>query len=121
MKFNSAYRTGGLSIGSAYLAAIGAMALAVQAAAAQTPAPRPDAANGEVLARRWCASCHIVSGDQKMGASDAPTFASIGRRSEITPEGLALFLLSPHPRMPDMALTRKEAADIVAYIRSQGK
>jgi len=27
-------------------------------------------------------------------------------------------LLTPHPRMPDMDLTRAEAADLVAYIAS---
>ena len=34
---------------------------------------------------------------------------------------LALFLLSPHPKMPDMNLSRNEAADLAAYIKSQGK
>lgn len=101
--------------------AICAAAAAALAGAASGQTARPDPANGEILARRWCASCHIVSADQKSGESDAPTFAGIGRRGEITSEGLALFLLSPHPNMPDMALTRKEVADLVAYIRSQGK
>jgi hypothetical protein len=27
----------------------------------------------------------------------------------------ALFLLNPHPRMPDMNLSRSEAADLAAY------
>jgi hypothetical protein len=31
---------------------------------------------------------------------------------------LAFFLLDPHPKMPDMALTRAEAADLAAYISS---
>ena len=31
---------------------------------------------------------------------------------------LALFLLLPHPKMPDMALSRNEAADLAAYIVS---
>jgi hypothetical protein len=29
---------------------------------------------------------------------------------------IALFLLNPHPKMPDMSLTRDEAADLAAYI-----
>jgi hypothetical protein len=29
-----------------------------------------------------------------------------------------MFLLDPHPKMPDMSLTRTEAADIAAYIGS---
>jgi hypothetical protein len=31
---------------------------------------------------------------------------------------LALFLLLPHPKMPDMSLSRSEAADLAAYIVS---
>ena len=29
---------------------------------------------------------------------------------------IALFVLDPHPKMPDMGLSRKEAADLTAYI-----
>jgi hypothetical protein len=32
---------------------------------------------------------------------------------------LAFFLLTPHPRMPDMNLSRSEAADLAAYIMMQ--
>lgn len=106
--------------GLTFRIAIGAAAAAASVGAAEAQTVRPDPANGEALARRWCASCHVVSADQKSAASDAPTFASIGRGG-ITAEGLALFLLSPHPNMPDMALTRKEVADLVAYIRLQGR
>jgi len=34
---------------------------------------------------------------------------------------VALFLLVPHPRMPDMNLSRGEAADIAAYIATLRK
>jgi hypothetical protein len=34
---------------------------------------------------------------------------------------LALFLLYPHPKMPDMNLSRSEAADLAAYIAAQGR
>jgi hypothetical protein len=29
---------------------------------------------------------------------------------------IAPFLLDPHPKMPDLGLSRKEAADLAAYI-----
>jgi len=29
---------------------------------------------------------------------------------------IALFLLDPHPKMPDMGLSRSDAADLAAYI-----
>lgn len=75
---------------------------------------------GEKLARRWCAGCHIVSADQKTGGTEAPPFSSIAKETRFDAAKLALFLLLPHPRMPDMSLTRNEAADLAAYIRSQG-
>jgi hypothetical protein len=31
---------------------------------------------------------------------------------------IALFLLDPHPKMPDMGLSWTEAADLAAYIAS---
>jgi mono/diheme cytochrome c family protein len=80
-----------------------------------------DASNGEVLAKRWCASCHIVSADQKRGSTTAPPFSEIARQPHLTAASIALFLLRPHPPMPDMSLSRQEAADLAAYIVAQGK
>jgi hypothetical protein len=34
---------------------------------------------------------------------------------------IALFLLDPHPKIPDMSLTCLEAIDLAAYIGSLGK
>ena len=80
-----------------------------------------DAANGEVLARRWCAACHVVSTDQQHANGQAPPFSAIAKTPDLEPSRLALFLLLPHPKMPDMALSRSEAADLAAYIQKQGK
>ena len=85
------------------------------------PAIAADAAQGEVLARRWCASCHIVAPDQTRGADSVPTFASIAKRPSFSAATIARFLMDPHPKMPDMQLGRDEAADLGAYIASFGK
>jgi mono/diheme cytochrome c family protein len=77
-----------------------------------------DAANGERLARQWCASCHVVTADQKQASADVPAFATIARMPGFDPAKLAFFLLDPHPKMPDMSLTRSEAADLAKYIAS---
>ena len=37
------------------------------------------------------------------------------------PPSSRCYLLMPHPKMPDMNLTRNEAADLAAYIVSQGR
>jgi mono/diheme cytochrome c family protein len=75
-----------------------------------------NAAKGEIIAKRWCAACHLVASDQTKANSDAPSFASIAHKKPSAKE-LAAFLTDPHPKMPDMSLTRNEIADIVAYIR----
>lgn len=75
-----------------------------------------DPDHGADLARRWCASCHAVTSEQKQASADVPTFVSIARRPDFSPEKLAFFLLDPHPKMPNFPLSRNEAADIAAYI-----
>jgi mono/diheme cytochrome c family protein len=76
-----------------------------------------DADNGQRLARRWCESCHVVAPNQRRPATDAaPPFATIARKPDFDAAKIALFLLDPHPKMPDMGLTRAEAADLAAYI-----
>ncbi|CCE11326.1 Cytochrome c-552 precursor (Cytochrome c552) [Bradyrhizobium sp. STM 3843] len=80
------------------------------------PGYAADADHGADLARRWCASCHLVEGTQKQASADVPTFAQIAQRPDFTAEKVAFFLLDPHPKMPNFPLSRLEAADIAAYI-----
>jgi len=55
-------------------------------------------------------------------ATDVPrSFADVARRADFDVNRLTLFLLDPHPVMPNMALTRVEAADLAAYIYSLRK
>jgi len=75
-----------------------------------------DANHGQTLARRWCATCHVVAANQQRPTGEAPPFASIAKRADFDATRLANFLLDPHPKMPNMSLTRPEAADLVAYI-----
>ena len=78
-----------------------------------------DANKGEALAKRWCTTCHIVSVDQPQGTSQSPPFSAIASKPDFNETTLAYFLLTPHPRMPDMNLSRSEAADLAAYIAAQ--
>ncbi len=80
-----------------------------------------DADHGEKLARRWCAACHIVAPDQLRGADNVPSFASVAHRPGFSAQTLTFFLLDPHPKMPDMALSRGEAEDLAAYIARLGR
>jgi mono/diheme cytochrome c family protein len=92
--------------------------VAVSFSMASSALPAADAANGERLARRWCASCHVVARDQRSPTAEAAPFSSIAKFPNFNAGQLALYLLTPHPKMPDMDLSRAEAADLVAYIAS---
>ena len=86
-----------------------------------SPGWAADRLHGEELARRWCAGCHVVAIDQREASSDAPPFSAIAREPGFNAERLAFFLLDPHPKMPNMSLTRMEATDLAAYIASLAK
>jgi len=95
-----------------------AAALGIHAAVVAGPALAADAANGKRVAVRWCAACHVVTPDQRHAYADAPPFKTIADRSNFSESGLVTFLLNPHSKMPNMSLTRIEANDIAAYIRT---
>jgi mono/diheme cytochrome c family protein len=99
---------------AAAAAALAALTLAANAFAA-------DADHGETLAKRWCAACHIVAPDQSHGQDNVPPFATIAKIPGFNADLIARFLMNPHPKMPDMQLSRDEADDLAAYIVRQGK
>lgn len=101
----------------ATLSVLAAAALAVTA----LPGYAADPAHGLALAKRWCAACHLVSADQQQANADAPPFATIARSRHFNAQALAYFLLDPHPKMPDLPLSRYAANDIAAYISSLRK
>ena len=92
---------------------------AVLAMPAVTSSQAADAANGEQLAKRWCAACHIVASGQTQGNAQVPTFAAIAKKPNFDAQTVAFFLLAPHPQMPSMSLSRAEAADLAAFIATQ--
>jgi len=90
--------------------------IAFLAICAAGPAFSADAEHGERLARRWCSSCHVVAPDQRNTTAEAPPFAVIAKKPDFDATKIAVFLLAPHPKMPDMGLSRAEAADLAEYI-----
>ena len=96
----------------------------VESVAAETGARGPAhryPVQGEKLARRWCAACHVVANDQTHGTDNVPTFAAIAKIPGFDANKVAMFLRDPHPKMPDMRLSNTEAADLAAYIVGLGK
>ena len=80
------------------------------------PSYSADVRHGLELAQKWCSSCHLVSPEQQRANADVPPFATIAKSPNFNETTLAYFLLAPHPKMPDMSLSRSEASDIAAYI-----
>jgi mono/diheme cytochrome c family protein len=95
---------------------ISATAFAMLMATMAQPTFGADANNGERLAQRWCAACHVVTSAQRQAYADAPPFEEIAKRPNFNENGLAMFLLDPHAKMPNMNLSRIEARDIAAYV-----
>src|SRR5438874_9724653 len=75
-----------------------------------------DAANGERLARQWCANCHVINGSGPSATlpQGPPSFRVVA--GHLNPEQLRAFLTHPHGQMPDLSLTRSEIDDVIAYI-----
>ena len=90
--------------------------LILAAILAVTPAFAADPDNGERLAQRWCTACHVVASDQRGPTGEAPPFRTIAAKPDFDAAKLAFFLMDPHPKMPNMQLSRTEAADVPAYI-----
>lgn len=95
-----------------------ALAGLLAAAGAALAQPRPNPADGRLIAERWCAACHLVAPDQRAATAGAPPFAEIARRHAGATGMLEGFLADPHPPMPDLSLTRQEIRNLVAYIMS---
>ena len=76
-----------------------------------------DPKQGHLLARQWCASCHLVEPGGSV-VDRAPPFATLANDPTLTPDRLRGWLAAPHPAMPDLSLTRLEIESIVSYIES---
>jgi mono/diheme cytochrome c family protein len=83
------------------------------------PSVAADSGNGERLAQRWCASCHVISTSQRQANDSVAPFSAVAKVPQFDAQKLAFFLLDPHPKMPDMSLSRREAEDLTAYIATQ--
>jgi mono/diheme cytochrome c family protein len=77
-----------------------------------------DVANGERLAKQWCAQCHVIdaSGPSSTLPQGPPSFRVAA--GHLNSGELRAFLTHPHGQMPDLALTRSEIDDLIGYIES---
>jgi mono/diheme cytochrome c family protein len=77
-----------------------------------------DVNQGKALAKRWCASCHLVESGQTSATDQAPPFTYFATMPDFDQNKLAFLLLLPHPNMPNVSLNRAEISDLADYVRS---
>ena len=78
-----------------------------------------DVGLGHELARRWCASCHVVERTADMASANGlPTFPALAASPRTTPELLQATMTAQHGRMPDLSLSKRQQDDLIAYIFS---
>jgi mono/diheme cytochrome c family protein len=82
--------------------------------------PPGDPDRGRELARRFCASCHLIGPEHRGPVPDGvPSFMAIAARPGVMEDRLLGVLVSPpHPAMPSPPLDRRQMRDVAAYILS---
>jgi len=105
-------------IGRSRTIALIAWGIASGGIAAAAPAIAANIERGAELAQRWCTGCHVTA-DPPAGTVQPgpPDFRAIARGGR-TADHLRLFLTQPHGAMPDLALSRGEIDDLIAYIET---
>jgi len=75
-----------------------------------------DAGKGAALAQQWCANCHVIGEPAVTPLQPgAPSFGAIAS-SGMSQGQVRAFLSHPHGAMPDLALSRAEIDDLIAYL-----
>ncbi|MGO9172706.1 MAG: cytochrome C [Rhodomicrobium sp.] len=96
-----------------------AIALLMAALSSGARAQEGDADAGLAYALGVCGQCHAVrEGATISPKPKAPPFSYIAGTPGMTGAALLVILQTPHQEMPDLILTAKEKADVVAYILS---
>ena len=97
---------------------VGILAASACAANAQDPSGSSEA--GRVYAREVCAPCHAFNAEQasQRMITVAPDFQTIANTSGMTVTALRAFLQTPHPKMPNLILSREQSANVTAFVLS---
>jgi len=100
-------------------------AILILIAAAAWPLPatagdaKGDAAAGKLYATAACANCHgIEPGAKSSPEVNAPPFAVMINKVQLTPAQIEGWLTSSHAAMPDLQVPADKRTDLVAYIES---
>src|SRR5262245_36621519 len=84
-----------------------------------TIAAAQDAERGREIAQRWCSSCHVVERTAAAASANGlPTFPALANRTDLSADRLRAAINPQHSRMPDLALSKRQQDDLIAYIFS---
>ena len=72
---------------------------------------------GRQLVTRSCSSCHATE-TSSTATDNAPPFSAVAKTNKERPAWIRGWLMSPHPPMPNISLSRQQIDDIVAYLSS---
>ena len=93
------------------------IAFLVMSHAADAATPAGDGNAGRDLVTRSCTTCHAAN-ETARTADGAPPLSYIVRDNKERPEWIKGWLMDPHDPMPSIMLSRRQIADIVAYLNS---
>ena len=83
--------------------------------AAVAHAASGNAEAGRQLVTRSCSSCHAIE-TAPTATDNAPPFSAVAKTNKERPAWIRGWLMSPHPPMPNISLSRQQIDDIVAYL-----
>ena len=70
---------------------------------------------GRQLVMRSCSSCHAIESSKSV-TDNAPPFSDVAKANRERPAWIRGWLMSPHPPMPNISLSRQQIDDIIAYL-----
>jgi mono/diheme cytochrome c family protein len=74
---------------------------------------------GDQIAQKTCAVCHVIEPTGSGSWTDAPSFESVANRPGMTQQWLADFVRKPHMHMVTDQYTPAQANALAAFILSQ--
>src|SRR4029453_1933640 len=67
---------------------------------------------GRQFIMRSCSSCHATEA-AKTATDNAPPFSAVAKTNKDNPAWIRGWLMSPHPPMPNISLSRQQIDDVV--------
>jgi mono/diheme cytochrome c family protein len=91
------------------------LALAVLLATTALAHAAGNAEAGRELVARSCTTCHTAAGATQ-ATDGVPPLSVLAKDNKERPAWIRGWLMAPHPPMPNIALSRQQIDDVIAYL-----